>query len=527
MSEAAPPLFPVFLDLRGKIVLVVGGGGVAKRKVGSLLEAGAEVWIGAPELDEALQDLVTAGRIRYLAGSFAPNWLDFAAIWLVIAATDQRDTNEQVAHAATARRIWVNVVDDVALTAFHMPARVERGPLQIAISSGGAAPMLARHMREQLETQFDDAYGALAQLFQSLRVQIRAALPDLTRRRAFFDACLRGEALHLLRSGDAPAARAAILAAISAQQTLVPVGRVALVGAGPGDAGLLTLRALRLLNLADVILCDQLVSPEVLALARRDAELIFVGKKGGAHCTPQEDIHQQMLAHARDGKLVVRLKGGDPFVFGRGGEELQFLKAHGVAFEVVPGITAAIACAAYSGIPLTHRDYAQSVRFVTAHCKLSLDTLDWAALAQERQTLAVYMGVSSINVFQDQLLQHGRHASTPFAIVENGSRKNQRVITGRLGNMAEISARARVQSPSLLLLGEVTQLAHELGWFAPAETAQVSASTIASFDSIALIAATATTATAAAVTAAAITATIAETAGIAIHTFVTENADRV
>ena len=469
MSEAAPPLFPVFLDLRDKIVFVVGGGLVAKRKVASLLEAGAAVWIGAPDLDESLQELAVAGRIRHLEGSFEPAWLDDKAIWLVIAATDLRDVNEQVAHAATARRIWVNVVDDIQLTAFHMPARIERGPLQIAISSGGAAPMLARHVREILETQFDDAYGALAQLFQALRGQIRAAFPDLTRRRAFFDACLRGEALHLLRSGDAAAAREAILAAISAQQTLAPVGRVALVGAGPGDAGLLTLRALRLLNLADVILSDQLVSAEVLALARRDADVIFVGKKGGAHCTPQEEIHQQMLTHARAGKLVVRLKGGDPFVFGRGGEELQFLKANGVAFEVVPGITAAIACAAYSGIPLTHRDYAQSVRFVTAHCKLSLDTLDWPALAQERQTLAVYMGVSSIAIFQAQLLAHGRAANTPFAIVENGSRKNQRVITGNLGNLADVSARAQVQSPSLLLLGEVTQVAHELSWFGRAD----------------------------------------------------------
>ncbi len=465
MSEATAPLFPVFLDLRDKIVLVVGGGAVAKRKVSSLLEAGAEVWVGAPELEQSLQELTSAGRIRYLAGGFEPAWLDGLSIWLVIAATDQRQTNEQIAHAATARRIWVNVVDDVALTAFHMPARVERGPLQIAISSGGAAPMLARHVRETLETQFDDAYGGLALLFQQLRGQIRAAFPDLTRRRAFFDSCLRGEALHLLRSGDALAAHSAVLAAINAQQALGSVGRVALVGAGPGDAGLLTLRALRLLNLADVILSDQLVSTEVLALARRDADVIFVGKKGGAHCTPQEEIHQQMLTHARAGKLVVRLKGGDPFVFGRGGEELQFLKANGVAFEVVPGITAAIACAAYSGIPLTHRDYAQSVRFVTAHCKLSLDTLDWHALAQERQTLAVYMGVSSVAVFQDQLLQHGRGANTPFAIVENGSRKNQRVLTGRLADLAAISARENVQSPSLLLLGEVTQLAQELRWF--------------------------------------------------------------
>jgi uroporphyrin-III C-methyltransferase/precorrin-2 dehydrogenase/sirohydrochlorin ferrochelatase len=298
------------------------------------------------------------------------------------------------------------------------------------------------------------------------------------------------------------------------------VGRVALVGAGPGDAGLLTLRALRLLNLADVILSDQLVSAEVLALARRDAEVIFVGKRGGAHCTPQEQIHQEMLAHARAGKLVVRLKGGDPFVFGRGGEELQFLKANGVAFEVVPGITAAIACAAYSGIPLTHRDYAQSVRFVTAHCKLSLDTLDWSALAQERQTLAVYMGVSSIGVFQEQLLKHGRDANTPFAIVENGSRKNQRVITGRLGDMAKVSEREKVQSPSLLLLGEVTQLAQELSWFGRTESSNASATATTSIPATATAATAATTVTAAT----AVATTIAKTAGVAIDALVAEYA---
>jgi uroporphyrin-III C-methyltransferase / precorrin-2 dehydrogenase / sirohydrochlorin ferrochelatase len=527
---SAQTLFPVFLDLRAKTVLVIGGGGVANRKIAGLLAAGADVWVAAPELSPDLQTLVEARQIRHKPCEFEAGLLEADGphrIWLVIAATDQHDVNAHVADAARVRGIWANVVDDVELTAFHMPARVERGPLQIAISSGGAAPMLARHVRERLEAQFDDAYGALAQLFQDLRGQIRATFPDLSARRAFFDASLRGEALHLMRCGDVSAARENLLGVMKmhlacpqaethfsvspsgethfsvspsgethfsvspsgethfsvspsgetqsptldakpAKQSLQPVralGRVALVGAGPGDAGLLTLRALRLLNLADVILSDQLVSKDVLALARRDAEVIFVGKKGGAHCTPQDEIHRHMLNEVRDGKFVVRLKGGDPFVFGRGGEELEFLQAHDIKFEVVPGITAAIACAAYSGIPLTHRDYAQSVRFVTAHCKLSLDNLDWAGLAQERQTLAVYMGVSGLGVFERQLIAHGRGPDTPFALIENGTRPNQRVLTGNLRDLAQIATEQQVQAPSLLLIGEVTRLAHSLHWF--------------------------------------------------------------
>jgi uroporphyrin-III C-methyltransferase/precorrin-2 dehydrogenase/sirohydrochlorin ferrochelatase len=240
---------------------------------------------------------------------------------------------------------------------------------------------------------------------------------------------------------------------------------VVLVGAGPGDPGLLTLRALRALNEADVILHDRLVSAEVLELARRDAERIEVGKQAGNHHTTQDGIHALLLQHARAGRRVVRLKGGDPFVFGRGGEELEFLRAHGVPYEVVPGITAAVACAAHAGVPLTHRDHAQSVRFVTAHCQSSHDTLDWAALAQERQTLAVYMGVAELGVLQAQLIGHGRAPSTPFALVENGSRAEQRVITGCLANLAERATFHAVRSPALLILGEVAALAPSLAWF--------------------------------------------------------------
>lgn len=467
-----PALFPLFADLRGRTVLVVGGGTVARRKVAALLDAGARVVVGAPALTAELAALAQDGRIRHRPGRFEPAWLDDA--WLAIAATDDADTNRAVAAAGDARRLWVNVVDDAELSTCQVPARIERGPLQIAISSGGGAPMLARHLREKLEAQLDESLGALADLLASSRTRIRDRLPDLQARRRFFDRLLAGPVPGLLRRGAHLAAERALDRALRADaQTPASAGRVALVGAGPGDPGLLTLRALRLLNEADVILHDRLVSAEVLALARRDAELVEVGKQAGGHSVAQERIHALMLEHARAGKFVVRLKGGDGFVFGRGGEELEVLHAHGIAFEVVPGITAALACGAYAGIPLTHREHAQSVRFVTAHCRDSADTLDWANLAAERQTLAVYMGVGGLDTLRGKLVAHGRAASTPFAIVENGSRPEQRVITGTLTDLPETARRFEVQSPALLILGEVAALAHTLHWFgaAPLSTA--------------------------------------------------------
>jgi uroporphyrin-III C-methyltransferase/precorrin-2 dehydrogenase/sirohydrochlorin ferrochelatase len=283
-------------------------------------------------------------------------------------------------------------------------------------------------------------------------------------RRRFYEDLFAGPVATLLRQGRPKAALAAAEEAL-ATTSAKPSGSVVLVGAGPGDPGLLTLRAMRALNEADVILHDRLVSPQVLELARRDADRIEVGKQAGNHHTTQDGIHALLLEHARAGKRVVRLKGGDPFVFGRGGEELEFLRAHDVPYEVVPGITAAVACAAYAGVPLTHRDHAQSVRFVTAHCQSSLDTLDWVALAQERQTLAVYMGVGELDALRTRLLQQGRAASTPFALIENGSRAEQRVITGTLTHLAERAAAHAVRSPALLILGEVAALANSLAWF--------------------------------------------------------------
>lgn len=462
-SAPAPSLFPVFLDFQGKTALVIGGGAVAKRKAQALLSSGADILVIAPQIEEELHTLGRAGALRIAQRHFSVSDLDQA--WFVIAATDDRALNAEISHACTQRKIWVNVVDDAPISSVHSPARITRGPLQIAISSGGAAPMLARHLRERLETQFDEGFGALAELFAELREEIRRQLPELNIRRQFFDVALQGEALALLRAGRVEQARNDLRDRLRLQAARTRQGRVALVGAGPGDAGLLTLRALRLLNQADVILSDQLVSSDVLELARRDAEIIFVGKRGGGTCTAQEHIHELMRAHALAGKFVVRLKGGDPFVFGRGGEELQYLRAHKIAYEVVPGITAAVACAAYAGISLTHRDLAQSVRLVTAHCKNSLDTLDWRALAQEKQTLAVYMGVSGLAQFQQHLLAHGRHPNTPFALIENGTRADQRVLCGTLAQLHELAQTHQMQAPSLLLVGEVAAQAHALHWF--------------------------------------------------------------
>jgi uroporphyrin-III C-methyltransferase/precorrin-2 dehydrogenase/sirohydrochlorin ferrochelatase len=455
-------LFPLFADLRGRAVRVVGGGAVAERKVEALLHAGALPRIGAPELTARLGQWASEGRVQWDAGEFIPAWLD--EVWLVIAATDDHAVNRAVAAEAQTRRLLANVVDDAELSSVQVPAVVERGELQIAISSGGHAPMVARHLRRQLETLLDASWGELVALLGRQRTRIRTRFPEMGERRRFFERLLAGAVPRLLRQRQSRAAEAELQRALSLAPEAPTTGTVTLVGAGPGDAGLLTLNALRAMNEADVILHDRLVSPEVLAMARRDATRIEVGKSAKGHSTHQDDIHAQMLEHARAGKRVVRLKGGDPFVFGRGGEELEFLKAHQVPFEVVPGITAALACAAYSGIPLTHRDHAQGLRLVTAHCRDSLDTLDWQALAQERQTLAVYMGVAGLEGFRDQLIAHGRAPQTPFALVENGSRREQRVITGTLADLPQTARSFDVQSPALLILGEVAALAHTLHW---------------------------------------------------------------
>ena len=471
-ASRTSPLYPVFLNLQGRQVLVVGGGEVAARKVLPLIECGAEVRVGAPELNEALQKLKAEGRITHLEGEFQPHWLD--AVFLAIAATDEVEVNRAVAEEGAARRLWVNVVDDTELTRVQVPAVVRRGPLTVAISSGGAAPVLARQLREKIEQSVDESFGQLAELLRIHRARLRARFPHVPSRRKFMETLWPGEVGELLRAARFDAARARLVELIEAGE---PEGSrrgfVSLVGAGPGDPGLLTLKGQRRLQEADVILHDRLVSRAVLELARRDAQFIEVAKEAGTHHTTQEGIHALLLEHARQGKRVVRLKGGDPFIFGRGGEELEHLRAHGIAYEVVPGVTAALACAAHAGIPLTHRDHAQSVRFVTAHCRNSIDALDWRALAQEKQTLAVYMGVSGLDTLRERLLAHGRSGQTPAALIENGSRAEQRVIHCDLDSLPETAKREAVKSPALLILGEVAALGRTLAWFgADAESSE-------------------------------------------------------
>jgi uroporphyrin-III C-methyltransferase/precorrin-2 dehydrogenase/sirohydrochlorin ferrochelatase len=455
-------LYPIFADLTGRRVLVIGGGEVAERKIGMLLRAGAVVDVVATRLSDALRARKQRGELSHRALQFTPQQLD--DVWLVVAATDDAALNQRVAAAAAARQKLVNVVDDAALSTFQVPAIIDRSPLLIAVSSGGSAPMLARLVRERLERALAPSLGTLAGLLDRWRARIRAARPDLAQRRRYYDELLHGGIPALVDAGQLDTAERE-LGRTLAVPGAASRGRVLLVGAGPGAAGLLTLDALRALQQADVILHDRLVSAEVLELARRDAQRIEVGKSGRGPSTDQGEIQRLLIEHARAGHVVVRLKGGDPFVFGRGGEELEALREAGIEYAVVPGITAAVACAAYAGIPLTHRDHAQSVRLVTAHCARSTDTLDWQALAQERQTLAVYMGGAQFEVLREKLIAHGRAAATPVALVENGSRANQRVIVGTLAELPELARAHRVQSPTLLYIGEVAALAMTLGWF--------------------------------------------------------------
>ncbi len=464
-AMSAVRLYPIFADLAGRSVLVVGGGNVAERKVAALLEAGAAVRVGAPAFTPKLSTWATNGRISLICGEFTDEWLDRQ--WLVIAATSDTAVNATVAAAAERQRIWANVVDDAALSSFQVPAVIDRAPLVVAVSTSGAAPVLARLVREKIEQLLDPSLGALAALAERWRGRIRGRLTDLGQRRRFLERLFQGRVAEFVRRGQIAVAEATLARELDGAAAPAP-GSVVLVGAGPGDAGLLTLKGLRALNEADVILHDRLVSRDVLALARRDADLVEVGKEAGTHHTTQDGIHALLLEHVRAGKRVVRLKGGDSFVFGRGGEELEFLHAHGIAFEVVPGVTAALACAAYAGIPLTHRDHAQSVRLVTAHCKASLDTLDWPALAVERQTLAVYMGVAGLERICASLITHGRAATTPAALIENGSRSEQRVVLGDLASLPQRARAHAIKSPALLIVGEVAALGAQLHWFGAA-----------------------------------------------------------
>jgi uroporphyrin-III C-methyltransferase / precorrin-2 dehydrogenase / sirohydrochlorin ferrochelatase len=464
---------PLFLRIKNQPVVVIGGGEVAARKTLLLTRAGAAVTLIAPTLCASLQARLAKREITHRAEAFRPEHLDGAR--LVVAATDSRETNAWVSRTAEERNIPVNVVDDRELSRFIMPAIVDRSPVMVAIGSSGDAPVLTRRLREKIEALLPASLGKLAKLSGEVRGKVKQRVGNADARRRFWERFFDGDIAADVLAGREGHAQQSIQQAIdtSLQQETgaAPVGEVALVGAGPGDPGLLTLRALRVMQNADVVVYDRLVSDEVLDLVRRDAERIYVGKEACKAYVAQEDINQLLVDLAQQGKRVCRLKGGDPFVFGRGGEELEKLATHGIRFEVVPGISAAAGCAAYAGIPLTHRDYAQVLSFTTGHAKNDVASdngtaaLDWSTLARAGQTVVFYMGLVGLSRIMTQLQLHGLPAKHPAAVIEHGTRPGQRVITGTLATLAEQVQHAAVRSPALLIVGEVTTLHERLKWF--------------------------------------------------------------
>ncbi len=454
--------FPIFLDLAGKPVLLVGGGDVAARKFALLGEAGAVVTVVAPELGAELTAAVAAGAATYVARGFEAG--DMNGAWLVVAATNDRAVNAAVAATAKTARIPCNVVDDRELSSFIMPAIIDRSPVQIAVSTGGTSPVLARLIRERLETLLDGSLGPLAAFADRWRERVKAKFADIGARRRFLSWMLTGPVAASLRAGRTQRAEELTARALE-DPAAVPRGHVVLVGAGPGNAGLMTLQGLRALQEADVIVHDRLVSPEVLDLARRDAARFDVGKFVGGGGATQEEINALLVEHALRGEYVVRLKGGDPFVYGRGGEEIDHLREHGVSFEVIPGITAAIAAGAYAGIPLTDRRYSQAVRFLTGNSDEQLRQFDFSDLAAGRETLAFYMSVGRLAALRDKLLASGAAGAMPVAFIENASRAEQRVVVSSVEHMHRDAVMQKIKAPSMLIVGNVAASAAELQWF--------------------------------------------------------------
>jgi len=453
--------FPIFTKIKDRHCLVVGGGDIAVRKVHLLLKAGAAITVCAPEVCESLQQKADNNQLKIIHGVFKDEYIDDK--WLVIAATNQCHINEHIAHLAEQKQLLVNVVDEPSLCTFIMPSIVDRSPIVVAISSGGKAPVLARLIRERLETLLPMHLARLAKISGEFRHRVKQVIKKESLRRRYWEKLFGNGALaSLLQKGQMEKAQQFMEDNLAED---VAQGDVALVGAGPGDPSLLTLKALQLMQQADIVLYDRLVSKEVLELVRRDADLMSVGKAAGKHEVEQSRTNQLLVEFAQQGKKVVRLKGGDSFIFGRGGEELEELVEAGVAFQVVPGITAASGCSAYAGIPLTHRDYAQSVTFVTGHRKADGRPLDWKALAIPNQTLVVYMGLLQATDIQTNLLINGRDANTPVALINKGTRLDQQVITGSLSELSQLGG--GLEGATLIIVGEVVNLAAKLAWFAP------------------------------------------------------------
>lgn len=457
--------FPIFLTLKNRLCVIVGGGSVATRKVDNLLTSGATIRLIAPQITDKLQQLVDSKQISYTKKNFDSSDLDDC--FLVFAATDNAEINAEIAHLADAKNIPVNVADNPDLCSFIVPSVLDRSPVKVAVSTGGASPVLARQLRMKLETIIPSACGRLAGITEEYRAKVKAHFPTQEKRKNFWENALKGSFAELVYAGQDTAARKLLDEALEKGEDKNPMGEVYLVGAGPGDPDLLTFKAVRLMQQADVIVYDRLVSQPILAMANKNAERFYVGKEKDNHAVPQNKINDLLVELASDGKRVLRLKGGDPFIFGRGGEEIETLAEHHVPFQVVPGITAAAGCASYSGIPLTHRDFAQSVTFATGHLKDGSINLNWEQLVQPNHTIVFYMGLTGISVISEQLQAHGLSADTPAALVEQGTTRNQRVHIGTVGNLPQLVKDTGVRAPTLTIIGHVVQLHEKLAWYIP------------------------------------------------------------
>jgi len=458
---------PIFLNVKGKRTLIVGNGVSAARKADLLLRAGSDLTIVAPHLGEELSQLAETFEFRHQATELSAE--DLAGCVVVFGCSRDDAVNQELCALAATAGIMVNVSDKTEDCDFIMPAVVDRTPLLIAISSGGSSPLLVRMLKARFETTIPAAYGRLAEFAGSYRDRIKELIPNLTRRRRFWESMVSGPVAEHLFSSQFEQAELLMesqLKEAAAAGDKAPLGEVYLVGTGPGDPDLLTFRALRLMQQADVVLYDRLIGDGILNLVRRDAKRVYVGKLKNNHTVPQEEIGKMLIDLARQGKRVLRLKGGDPFVFGRGGEEIEALAENGIAFQVVPGVTAANGCAAYAGIPLTHRDHAQACVFVTGHEKNGELNLNWESLVQPRQTVVLYMGLTSLDAIIRGFLSHGADPATPAAVIENGTRAGQRVITGTLESLLDKTLEAGIKSPALIIVGSVVSLRDKLSWFA-------------------------------------------------------------
>lgn len=454
-------IFPISLKLQQQPCLIVGGGHIAYRKALLLAKAGAKIDVLAPEIDDSLLQLVQQSQGQYVQDVFSSSTA-LRHYRLVIAATDNNLVNQQVFAACEAENVLVNSVDDPPHCRFMVPAIIDRSPLVISVASNGTSPVLSRQIRTQLESSIPHGMGKLAEFSGQWRAAVKQKIVNPEERRIFWEELYASPLKEQVFNDNLEAANQSIQQALAEWQT--PKGEVYLVGAGPGDPELLTLKALRLMQQADVVIYDRLVSAPILELCRRDAEKVYVGKARSNHAVPQEGINALLVKYAQAGKRVCRLKGGDPFIFGRGGEEIQELYEAGVSFQVVPGITAASGCAAYAGIPLTHRDYAQSVRFLTGHLKEGSPELPWSELVYENQTLVLYMGLVGLESICEKLIAHGQRADMPVALISKGTTPEQKVVVGTLANIASKVEQHQIQAPTLTIIGEVVNLREQLKW---------------------------------------------------------------